>query len=60
MTTVGTASAGPGEIATGRIEAGEARDGSAVGLPVAVVEGAEPGETLYLQAASDGDELNGV
>ena len=60
MTTVGTASAAPGEVATGRLRAGEARDGSPVGLPVAVVEGARDGETLYVQAASDGDELNGV
>ncbi|MDJ1432336.1 succinylglutamate desuccinylase/aspartoacylase family protein [Halostagnicola sp. A-GB9-2] len=59
-TTLGTASAGPGEIATGRLEIGETRDGSPFGLPVAVVNGAEPGKTLYLQAASDGDELNGV
>ncbi|MFB6304468.1 MAG: succinylglutamate desuccinylase/aspartoacylase family protein [Haloferacaceae archaeon] len=60
MITVGTASAAPGEVDTGRLEAGEARDGSAVGLPVAVVNGAGDGETLYVQAASDGDELNGV
>jgi hypothetical protein len=60
MTTVGTASASPGELDTGRIEIGEARDGSTVGLPVAVVNGARSGETLYIQAASDGDELNGV
>ena len=60
MTRLGTAEAAPGEIATGRLEVGETRDGSPVGLPVAVIEGADPGETLYLQAASDGDELNGV
>jgi predicted deacylase len=60
MTTVGTASAPPGELDTGRIEVGEARDGSGVGLPVAVVNGAREGDTLYVQAASDGDELNGV
>jgi hypothetical protein len=60
MTTVGTASASPGEFDTGRIEIGEARDGSTVGLPVAVVNGARDGKTLYVQAASDGDELNGV
>ncbi|MFB6157318.1 MAG: succinylglutamate desuccinylase/aspartoacylase family protein [Haloferacaceae archaeon] len=60
MISVGTASAAPGEVDTGRLEAGEARDGSTVGLPVAVVNGAGGGETLYLQAASDGDELNGV
>ncbi|GAB3023712.1 succinylglutamate desuccinylase/aspartoacylase family protein [Natronobiforma cellulositropha] len=60
MTTLGTASAAPGELATGRLEVGETRDGSPFGLPVAVVNGAEPGGTLYVQAVSDGDELNGV
>ncbi|MDG5758726.1 succinylglutamate desuccinylase/aspartoacylase family protein [Natronococcus sp. A-GB1] len=59
-TTLGTASADPGEIDTGRLEVGETRDGSPFGLPVAVVNGVEPGKTLYIQAASDGDELNGV
>ena len=60
MTRLGTAEAGPGEVATGRLPVGETRDGTEVGLPVAVVEGAEDGDTLYIQAASDGDELNGV
>ncbi|MFB6201501.1 MAG: succinylglutamate desuccinylase/aspartoacylase family protein [Halorhabdus sp.] len=60
MTTLGTASADPGEIDTGRLQVGETRDGSPVGLPVAVVNGRQSGQTLYLQAASDGDELNGV
>jgi hypothetical protein len=60
MTTLGTATAAPGEIATGRLTVGEARDGSEVGLPVAVVNGAATGDTLYVQAVSDGDELNGV
>jgi hypothetical protein len=60
MTTVGTANAPPGSVDTGRIEVGETRDGSTFGLPVAVINGAESGKTLYVQAASDGDELNGV
>jgi len=60
MTELGTASAAPGEFDTGRLEIGEARDGSTVSLPVAVLNGAEDGDTLYVQAASDGDELNGV
>ncbi len=60
MTTLGTASAAPGEFDTGRLTVGEMRDGTAVGLPVAVVNGERDGKTLYLQAASDGDELNGV
>ena len=60
MTTLGTASAAPGEVDTGRLAVGETRDGTAVGLPCAVINGASDGRTLYLQAASDGDELNGV
>jgi predicted deacylase len=60
MTTLGSAEAAPGEMDTGRLAVGETRDGSTVGLPVAVINGAAGGRTLYLQAASDGDELNGV
>lgn len=60
MTSLGTASAAPGEIDTGRLSVGETRDGAQVGLPVCVVNGTENGKTLYVQAASDGDELNGV
>ncbi|MFB6136726.1 MAG: succinylglutamate desuccinylase/aspartoacylase family protein [Halobacteriaceae archaeon] len=60
MTSLGSASAAPGEMDTGRLSIGETRDGTAVGLPVAVVNGADDGKTLYVQAASDGDELNGV
>ncbi|MFC5971297.1 succinylglutamate desuccinylase/aspartoacylase family protein [Halomarina salina] len=60
MTTLGTATAAPGEFATGHLPVGEARDGSEVALPVAVLNGARDGKTLYLQAVSDGDELNGV
>ena len=60
MITLGTARAPPGETATGRLEVGEMRDGSPVRLPVAVINGAEKGQTLYVQAVSDGDELNGL
>ncbi len=60
MTSLGTASAAPGEVDTGRLHVGQARDGSDVGLPVAVINGEREGKTLYIQAASDGDELNGV
>jgi predicted deacylase len=58
--TLGDASAAPGETDTGRLRVGESRDGSPVALPVCVVNGADDGETLYLQAVSDGDELNGL
>ncbi|WP_458186482.1 succinylglutamate desuccinylase/aspartoacylase family protein [Haladaptatus sp. NG-WS-4] len=60
MTTLGTASAAPGEVDTGRLPVGETRDGSQFGLPVAVINGAREGKTLYIQAVSDGDELNGL
>ena len=60
MITLGTARAPPGEADTGRLEVGEMRDGSPVRLPVAVINGADSGKTLYIQAVSDGDELNGL
>ncbi|WP_255151179.1 succinylglutamate desuccinylase/aspartoacylase family protein [Halorarius halobius] len=60
MTSLGTASAAPGEKSVGRLPVGEARDGSEVSLPVCVVNGADDGKTLYMQAVSDGDELNGL
>ncbi|MEF8936506.1 MAG: succinylglutamate desuccinylase/aspartoacylase family protein [Halovenus sp.] len=60
MTSLGTARADPGEINTGRLTVGEGPDGGSIGLPVAVINGVGDGKTLYLQAASDGDELNGV
>jgi len=60
MTTLGSATADPGAVDTGRLTVGETRDGSPIGLPVCVINGADDGRTLYVQAASDGDELNGV
>ena len=60
MRRLGTASAAPGEKDTGRLEVGRDRDGRPVTLPVAVVNGQGTGKTLYLQAVSDGDELNGL
>jgi hypothetical protein len=60
MHTLGTAEAAPGEADTGELHVGEGRDGSPLGLPVAVINGAREGRTLHLQAVSDGDELNGL
>ena len=60
MTGLGTARADPGEMDTGELDIGEGRDGRTVSLPVAVINGTRDGKTLYMQAASDGDELNGV
>jgi len=58
--SLGTASAAPGELDVGRLAVGETRGGTSVELPVAVLNGAEPGKRLYMQAVSDGDELNGL
>lgn len=60
MKSLGTARAAPGEGDTGWLAIGEGRHGDTVRIPVAVINGASEGETLYVQAASDGDELNGV
>ena len=60
MRSLGTATAAPGEIDTGRLEVGCGPDGSPVALPVAVINGRQGGQTLYIQAVSDGDELNGL
>lgn len=60
MQSVGSAEAAPGECAIGRLDVGEDRDGSILRLPVAVINGVDEGETLYIQAVSDGDELNGL
>ncbi len=60
MRSLGTASAGPGRQDTGQLEVGRGRDGSPVTLPVAVINGQQAGKTLYIQAVSDGDELNGL
>ena len=50
----------PGKRCNGYLTVAEMQDGTPVRLPVSLVNGAEPGPTLYLQAASDGDELNGI
>ncbi len=60
MKSLGTARAAPGELDTGWLTIGEGRHGGTVRIPVALINGAADGQTLYLQAASDGDELNGV
>ena len=57
---VGSIAASPGERVEGRIYAGQMAEGTPVSMPVALLNGNEPGPTVYLQAVSDGDELNGV
>lgn len=49
-----------GQRVDGYLTVAEMQDGSPVRLPISLINGAHPGPTLYLQAISDGDELNGV
>lgn len=50
----------PGTIEYGSLEAGEMQDGTVARIPVAIINGGEDGPILYIQAASDGNELNGI
>jgi len=58
--TVGTASARPGERATGVIPAGQLALGQPIDLPVMIVNGTHDGPTLWINASLHGNELNGV
>ena len=57
---IGSISARAGEAAQGYVAVGEMLDAQPVQLPVAIINGKAAGKVLYLQAASDGNELNGV
>ena len=50
----------PGQRIDGHLKVGTMPDGTAVRLPIVLINGAKPGKTLYLQSISDGDELNGI
>jgi len=50
----------PGIIKRGYLAITEMRDGTPTQVPVVLVNGSADGPTLYLQAISDGDELNGL
>jgi predicted deacylase len=50
----------PGEVLHGYLAVTEMRDGTPTQIPVALINGADEGPTFYLQAISDGDELNGL
>ncbi|MEE2754282.1 MAG: succinylglutamate desuccinylase/aspartoacylase family protein [Candidatus Latescibacterota bacterium] len=50
----------PGTAERGYIAITEMRDGTPTQIPVVLVNGSCEGPTLYLQAISDGDELNGL
>ncbi|MDE0014709.1 MAG: succinylglutamate desuccinylase/aspartoacylase family protein [Candidatus Poribacteria bacterium] len=57
---VGHLVAEPAARMEGYLKVGTMPDGTAVRLPVVLINGRHPGKTLYIQAISDGDELNGI
>ncbi len=50
----------PGESVTFRYRISETYLGDPIRIPVSIVNGAEPGPTLFMTAASHGEELNGI
>ncbi len=57
---IGTAVAETGARGFGAIHVGSLADGSAIQIPVIVINGAKPGRRLYLQAAAHGIEVNPI
>ncbi len=57
---VGSLVAEPGTRVEGRLSVGNMADGTPIRVPVVLINGKQPGKTLYLQAISDGNELNGI
>ena len=50
----------PGQRVDGYLGVAEMQDGTPARVPTVLINGTRPGSTLYLQAISDGDELNGL
>ena len=57
---VGTLSAKPGTKVTGYLTPLQWYDGSYCRVPVAIINGAKPGPTLWIQCASHGNEYQGM
>jgi len=57
---VGDLSCGPGDLQLGSLLGGFDRDGSEVRVPTLVINGTEPGPTVYLGALVHGNELAGI
>lgn len=50
----------PGTRVEGRLPVGNMADGTPIRVPIVLINGKQSGKTLYLQAISDGNELNGI
>lgn len=57
---VDTFVADPGTRVEGRLPVGSLPDGTPIRVPIILINGKNPGKTLYVQAISDGNELNGI
>ncbi len=57
---IGDLTAEPDTRVEGHLAMGTLPDGTAIRVPVVLINGQHPGKTLYIQAISDGDELNGI
>ena len=57
---VDTLAAEPGQRLEGHLHVGTMADGTLIRLPIVLINGSQPGATLYMQSISDGDELNGI
>ena len=57
---VGSLEADPSTQVEGHLSAGTMADGTPIRIPVVLINGKQAGKTLYLQAISDGNELNGI
>lgn len=58
--TVGSLVAEPGTKTEGHLSIGILPDSTPIRVPIVLINGKQPGKTLYLQAISDGNELNGI
>ena len=50
----------PGTRVEGYLSIGNMSDGTPIRVPIVLINGKQPGKTFYLQAISDGNELNGI
>ena len=57
---VGSVVAEPGTQVEGHLSVGMLPDGTQIRIPIVLINGIHPGKTLYIQAISDGNELNGI
>ena len=57
---IGDLIAEPDTRIDGHLAMGTLPDGTAIRVPVVLINGKHPGKTLYIQAISDGNELNGI